>query len=77
VPKVFERDGFVFFFYSNDHEPIHIHVRYGGGEAIFVVGPSVELRESSGMRLHDLRRAQELAEENKQLIVRKWHEHLG
>jgi hypothetical protein len=77
VPKVFERDGFVFFFYSNDHEPIHIHVRYGGGEAIFVVGPSVELRESSGMRLHDLQGAQELAEENKQLIVRKWHEHLG
>jgi hypothetical protein len=77
VPKVFEIDGYVFFFYSNDHEPIHVHVRYSGGEAIFVVEPVVELRESSGMRVHDLRRAQELAAENKQLILRKWHEHLG
>jgi hypothetical protein len=77
VPKVFEKDGSVFFFYSNDHEPIHVHVRYVGGEAVFVVEPSVELRESSGMGLHDLRRAQELAEQNKELIVRKWHEHLG
>jgi hypothetical protein len=77
VPKVFEQDGFVFFFYSNDHEPIHVHVRYAGGEAVFMVGPAVELRESSRMRVHDLRRAQELAEERKELIVRKWHEHLG
>jgi len=67
----------VFFFYSNDHEPIHVHVRYADGEAVFLVEPLVELRESSGMRLHDLRRAQELATENKELIVRKWHEHLG
>jgi len=77
VPKVFERDGFVFFFYSNDHEPIHVHVRYGSGEAVFVVDPLVELRESHGMRMHDLRKAQELAVENKELIERKWHEHLG
>lgn len=77
MPKVFAQDGFVFFFYSNDHEPIHVHVRYGRGEAVFVVEPLVELRESNGMRMHDLRRAQELAVENKALIVGKWHEHLG
>lgn len=77
MPRVFERDGFVFFFYSNDHEPIHIHVRYAGGEAVFLVDPLVELRESSGMRVHDLRKAQELAVENKELILRTWHEHLG
>jgi hypothetical protein len=65
----------VFFFYSND-EPIHVHVRHAGGEAVFMVVPSVELRESSGMRVHDLRKAQELADENKDLIVRNWHEHL-
>lgn len=77
MPKVFEQEGFVFFFYSNDHEPIHVHVRYAGGEAVFLVDPSVELRESYGLRLQDLRRAQELAEENKVMILRKWHEHLG
>ena len=42
MPKVFEIDGFRFFFYSNDHEPVHVHVRHGGGEAVFDVEGDVE-----------------------------------
>ncbi|HTA94655.1 MAG TPA: DUF4160 domain-containing protein, partial [Verrucomicrobiae bacterium] len=30
MPTIFEKDGFKFFFYSNEHRPIHVHVRYGG-----------------------------------------------
>jgi hypothetical protein len=48
MPKVFEKDGYKFFFYSNEHLPIYVHVRRGGGEAVFAVEPAVELRESSG-----------------------------
>ncbi|MBQ9467344.1 MAG: DUF4160 domain-containing protein [Muribaculaceae bacterium] len=29
MPKIFEYFGFVFFFYSNEHEPIHVHVIHG------------------------------------------------
>ncbi len=29
MPKIFEYFGFVFFFYSNEHEPIHVHVSRG------------------------------------------------
>lgn len=74
MPKVFEQDGFRFFFYSNEHPPIHVHVQYAGGEAIFVVEGGVELRESFGLKVRDLRRAQELAEENRALIISKWNE---
>lgn len=77
MPKVFEKDGFTFFFYSNEHRPIHVHVRRGGGEAVFSVEESVELRESQNMKVSDLSKAQRLAEENRQLILEKWHEHLG
>ena len=77
MPKIFEKDGFRFFFYSNDHEPVHIHVMYGGGEAIFLVSNEVELRESAGLKVRDLRRAQELAEEQRDLIISKWHEYFG
>ena len=76
MPKIFERDGFRFFFYSNEHEPIPVHVRYGGGEAVFTVEESVELRESHRMRVSELSRAQEIAYEHRDLIVEKWHEHL-
>ena len=29
MPKIFEYFGYVFFFYSNEHEPIHVHVENG------------------------------------------------
>lgn len=77
MPKIFEKDGFTFFFYSNEHRPIHVHVRRGGGEAVFNVEESVELRESQNMNVSELSRAQRLAEENRQLILEKWHEHIG
>ncbi len=76
MPKVFEKDGFIFFFYSNEHRPIHVHVRRGGGEAVFNVETSVELRESHNMKINELSKAQRLAEENRELILEKWHEHL-
>lgn len=82
MPRIFEQDGYRFFFYSNDHLPVHVHVRYGGGEAVFNVADAVELRESHGLRVKELSRAQELAEQNRTeqhrtLILQKWHEHLG
>ena len=76
MPTIFEKDGFRFFFYSNDHRPIHVHVRYGGGEAVFDVAGEVELRESHGLKLRELTKAEKLAEENKKLIIKKWHEYL-
>lgn len=77
MPSVFEKNGYRFFFYSNEHRPIHVHVRHGDGEAVFNVEESVELRESQNMKLGELSKAQELAEEFRDLILEKWHEHLG
>ena len=75
MPKVFEQDGYRFFFYSNDHRPIHINVRYGGGEAVFEMERGVELRESQGLKVRELARAEELATERRGLIIQRWHEH--
>ena len=77
MPTVFEKDGYRFFFYSNDHEPIHVHVRKGGGEAVFFVETEVELRESMGLKVKELSKAEELARENLQLILEKWNEHIN
>ncbi|MGR3294364.1 MAG: DUF4160 domain-containing protein [Candidatus Scalindua sp.] len=77
MSKIFEKDGFKFFFYSNEHRPIHIHVRYGGGEAVFNCESVVELRESQGLKVKELARSQDLVEEHQQLIKDKWHEYLG
>ena len=48
MPKIFEYFGFVFFFYSNEHEPIHVHVTHKGCQSIFELimdnGVLVEIR---------------------------------
>ena len=78
MPTIFEEDGYKFFFYSNEHEPIHVHVRCGGGEAIFeIIDNVVELRESQRMKIKELSKALKLAEGNITIILEKWHEYLG
>lgn len=77
MPKVFDKNGFSFFFYSNEHRPIHVHVRHGDGEAVFDVEEGIDLRESQNMKISELSKAQQLAVKNRKLIVEKWHEHIG
>jgi hypothetical protein len=77
MPKLFAKDGYRFFFYSNEHRPIHVHVRRGGGEAVFDVESGVELRESQGMKVKELARAEELARAHRKFIIHQWHEHVG
>jgi acyl dehydratase len=50
MPFVFEKEGFRFAFYSNDHRPIHVHVRKAGAEAIFDVEDEVELANPKGSK---------------------------
>jgi hypothetical protein len=33
MPKLFEYLGIVIFFYSNEHDPVHVHGRYQGRES--------------------------------------------
>jgi hypothetical protein len=75
MPTVFTKDGFRFFFYSDDHPPIHVHVRRGDGEAVFELEGDVVLRESVGLKTRELAEAEDLAIEKRELIIQKWHEY--
>jgi len=76
MPKLFEKDGYKFCVSSNEQRPIHVHVLHGDGEAVFSVEESVALRESQNMKVSELAKAQQFAEEHRHFIVEKWHEHL-
>jgi hypothetical protein len=72
MPTIFRKNGYRFFFYSNDHEPIHVHVEMGGGEAKFHVTPVIELVESAGFKTRQLSEIESIIEENTSLIVSSW-----
>jgi hypothetical protein len=48
MPKIFEYLGVLIFFYSNEHEPIHVHGKYNGleskAEFYIVEGEIVEIK---------------------------------
>ncbi len=35
MPKLIEYFGFIFYFYSNEHLPVHVHVSHAEYETIF------------------------------------------
>ena len=48
MPKIYEYFGFIFFFFSNEHEPIHVHVIKSGRQTVFELilmnGELIEIR---------------------------------
>ncbi len=55
---------------------MHIHVRKAGGFAKFWMEP-VELEFSQGLKVAEIRKAEELVLENLELINNKWNEVFG
>ncbi|MDR0907320.1 MAG: DUF4160 domain-containing protein [Rikenellaceae bacterium] len=76
MPTLFYYLGLRFFFYSNDHEPVHIHVSNGSGEARYSVEP-VALISNNGLKTRDLRIAEAALEENKEVIIENWNRYFN
>ena len=59
MPKIYEYLGFIFFFFSNEHEPIHVHVIKSGRQTVFELilsdGNLIEIRrrKESGYEMLD------------------------
>ncbi len=73
MPTLFYYLGLKFSFYSNDHEPIHVHVTSGDGEARYRIEPDIALISNKGMKTRDLRIAEAAIEENKEVIIESWN----
>ena len=76
MPEVFRFFGFSFFFYSKEHEPLHIHVEGNGGMAKFIWnGVEFELFEKQEIKANDYKKIKKVIDENADIIVKRWKEH--
>ena len=76
MPTLFILFGYRFYFWSNDHEPIHVHVSKGDSEAKFNV-IEVELIDNYGFKKNELRLIESMIEENKEIIKARWKEYFN
>lgn len=76
MPEIFRMFGLKFFFWSREHEPIHVHVENADGEAKFEILPDgIRLKENYGIKSKDLKLAEAILEENKELAINEWNKY--
>lgn len=78
MPEIFRIFGLRFYFYSREHEPMHVHVKSADGKAKFDILPDgIVLVYNKGMKPKDIKCAEMVLEENKELAISKWNEYFG
>jgi hypothetical protein len=74
MPELFRFFGIRFFFFSNEHLPIHIHIENADGDAKFKIKP-ITLITNNGIKNKDIKLAESIIEENEDLIEKRWNEY--
>ena len=72
MPTVFIVFGFVFKFYSNEHEPVHIHILKDGHEAKYELETEIVQSFNHGFKKHEISIIESILEENKSIIEKEW-----
>ena len=77
MPTIRKIGPYRFFFYSNERgEPPHIHVQRDRFLAKFWLSP-VSLAGSKRFASHELRTIQKHVDENRELFLEAWNEHIS
>jgi len=83
MPNIYSYFGIIFKFYSNDHEPLHVHAIYGENETIFDIvfsqGKLLELkrrkkRGKDHLPPAKMELAEKFVEEYALRISEKWYQ---
>lgn len=80
MPKVFEKNGYKFFFYSNEgnpREPVHIHIKKGENNAKYWIKPSISMAENYGFSSKELNWMEEEIIAKLNEIKEVWYDFFG
>ncbi|MHA6678642.1 hypothetical protein CYD30_24545 [Kosakonia cowanii] len=80
MPVILRINGFKFFFYSNEGnplEPAHIHVRSANGEAKFWLEGEVKLSRNDGFDARTLKELIRLVQQNQTMFVEAWNDYFS
>jgi hypothetical protein len=81
MPKIYEYCGLLIFFYSNEHEPIHVHANKGGFESkaeFYIIDgiiSEIKIKKIKGTKPltgRDLKDFKSFLEKYADKIVEKW-----
>ncbi|MDO5446342.1 MAG: DUF4160 domain-containing protein [Prevotellaceae bacterium] len=76
MPTIFIFFGFRFLFYSNDHEPIHVHIIKGRCEAKYNIEPTNQVY-NHGFKPQEISMIESIITENHNVIKERWTQYFG
>ena len=72
-PTLLKKEGFNFFFYANEHEPRHVHVKKGEDYAKVNL-ENLEVKKNF-FKPNELKKALSIIGENQLYFIRRWDEY--
>ena len=81
MPKIYEYLGILIFFYSNEHEPIHVHGKYGSYESkaefLIIDGVVVEIKikrvkNRKPLSASKIKEFKKFLKKYSNMVVKKW-----
>ncbi|MCK9141001.1 DUF4160 domain-containing protein [Haemophilus influenzae] len=80
MPVILRFKGYVFFFYSNEGnplEPAHIHVRNAESEAKFWLEPDISLARNDGFNSKELKEIFVIVETHRMQFMEAWYDYFS
>jgi len=75
MPTLLNIFGLRFYFYSDEHLPIHVHIENADGKAKINLIPKIEIVENRNIKHKDLRKAIAVIELYKEDFIKAWREY--
>ncbi|MBQ9655049.1 MAG: DUF4160 domain-containing protein [Prevotella sp.] len=77
MPTLLTIFGIRFYFYLDEHLPIHVHVTCSGKKAKIELDPEVKLVYNHGLKEQELKKALETCVVYRTDFISEWHKRFG
>ena len=77
VPTLLTIFGLRFYFFLDEHEPIHVHVNANGKKAKIALEPEVSVVYNHGLKEQELKKAIETCRIYREDFITEWHKRFG
>lgn len=77
MPTLLTIFGMRFFFYLDEHEPIHVHINCNGKKAKIVIDPEVYVAYNHGLKEQEIKKAMETCVVYREDFIKEWKNRFG
>lgn len=78
MPVILRFFGYTFYFFSREHEPIHVHIEGADGYAVYDLKDNGFVpRTVNNLKMRDLKKIEVVLDENKDTIIQAWNNYFN